>query len=535
MEANLFQLALIALMFGMFNRNGPICILGWAEQFPVLEGFLIGLILGDPITGLAVGATINLVYLVNLDIGTVVVANSHAGATIGVTMAIVAGLDTGAAVALAAPFAAAATFLTPAIQTINIPFASRVSASAKAGNYRAMYAWHWSAWVLSWIIGAVPMFIALALGSNVVEGVFNAMPAAVMNGLNEVAKVMPALGIAMGLKMIGSRNGYMAFFILAFVAAETLGLNTLTLVVLAALGVWIFVAFRKTKAIHDDMVEHVEPEATNGRILNFKTVMKAIWQWYISFYASIGYEKMSGTGVMVAMVPIMKALYPNDKAKQAEELAKYDCYFQTNPQFNSFILGMEIAMEEDRAQGAPIDPEAIVATQTSLMGPLAGIGDPVFQTIWKPLVASIGITLALDGNWIGGIFPFVTTIIFMLVAMYVGAKASYNGGHGLIGKLFSTGLIDEVTHYASIIGCVAFGALAANTVTVACGIEFTIGEAATLNLQTGLFDAIFPGLLPLALCLVTYYYLAKKEVKITTMLLIMLIGSIVLGAIGVLA
>lgn len=535
MEASLFQLALIALMFGMFNRNGPLCILGWAEQFPVLEGFLIGLILGDPVTGLAVGATINLVYLVNLDIGTVVVANSHAGAAIGVTMAIVGGLDTGAAVALAAPFAAAATFLTPAIQTINIPFANRVAANAKAANYKAMYAWHWGAWVLSWLVGAVPMFIALALGSTVVADAFAAMPPAILNGLNEVAVVMPALGIAMGLKMIGTRKGYMAFFILAFVAAKTLGLNTLTLVVVAALAVWMIASFGQAKEIHDDMVGQVEPELKKEHILSFKTVLKSVWLWYIAFYASIGYEKMSGTGVMTAMVPVMKALYPNDKERQGAELAKYDCYFQTNPQFNSFIMGMEIAMEEDRAQGLPIDSETIIATQTSLMGPLAGIGDPVFQTIWKPLVASIGITLALDGNWIGGVFPFVTTVIFMLAAMYFGAKASYNGGHGLIGKLFSSGLIDQVTSYASIIGCVAFGALAANTVGVKCGIEFTIGEAATLNLQTGLFDAIFPGLLPLVLCLVTYHYLAKKEVKITTMLLVMLLGSIVLGALGILA
>lgn len=534
MEASIFQLALIALMFGMFNRNGPICIFGWAEQFPVLEGLLIGLILGDPVTGLAVGATINLVYLVNLDIGTVVVANAHAGATIGVSMAIIGGLDVGAAVALAAPFAAAATFLTPAIQTINIPFANRVVACAKKGNYKAMYGWHWGAWILSWIVGAVPMFIALYLGSTVVEQFFAAMPAAIMSGLNEVGKVMPALGIAMGLKMVCTKKGYMAFFVLAFVAAKTLGLSTLTLVVMAALVVWIIAAFAKVKETRDEIVEKVNPAPTK-HILSFKTVLKSVWLWYIAFYSSIGFEKMSGTGVITAMVPVMKALYPNDKEKQAAELAKYDCYFQTNPQFNSIIMGMEIAMEEERAQGAPIDAEAIVATQTSLMGPLAGIGDPIFQTIWKPLVASIGITLALEGNWIGGVFPFVTTVIFMLAVMYYGTKISYNGGHGIIGKLFTSGLIDDATHYASVIGSVAFGALAANTVKIGCGIEFTIGEAATLNLQTGLFDAIFPGLLPLILCLVTYYYLAKKNVKITTMLFVMLFGAIVLGALGILA
>lgn len=536
MEASVLQLAIIALMFGMFQRNGPVCIVGWATQFPVFVGLLVGIILGDPMTGMLIGAAINLIYISNLDVGTVVSANPHAAVTIGATMAIVANLDSGAAIALAVPFGAVATFLTPLIQTINIPFASRVAANARKANFKGLYFWHILAWVVSWLIGAVLMFITLYLGASVVGAVFESLPPYILRGLNEVAKVMPALGIAMGLTMVANKKGYIAFFILSFILAKVLGLSTLTLVIIAALLVWVVLSFQKVKVAHDDIVETVQPaEPEKKHLLDFKTVMKSVWIWYLAFYSSIGYEKMSGTGVLASMVPVMKKLYPNDPEKQGAEIAKYDCYFQTNPQFNAVILGMEAAMEEERASGKDITPEAIISVQTGLMGPLAGIGDPIFQTIWKPLIASIGITLAMQGNYAGALLPFFGTIIFMLVVMYVFARLSYNGGHKIVGKLFSSGIIDRVTSAASVVGCVAFGALAASTVKVGCGIEIPYGEGMTLNFQTNVFDSILPGLLPLALSLLCYWLLAKKNVKINWLLLIMLLGSILLGALGILA
>lgn len=44
---------------------------------------------------------------------------------------------------------------------------------------------------------------------------------------------------------------------------------------------------------------------------------------------------------------------------------------------------MTLAMEEKRANGAEIDDGAINGIKVGLMGPLAGVGDPIF---WVPSV-----------------------------------------------------------------------------------------------------------------------------------------------------
>lgn len=47
------------------------------------------------------------------------------------------------------------------------------------------------------------------------------------------------------------------------------------------------------------------------------------------------------------------------------------------------ILGVTLALEEQRANGAEIDDGAINGIKVGLMGPLAGVGDPIF---WEPYV-----------------------------------------------------------------------------------------------------------------------------------------------------
>lgn len=42
------------------------------------------------------------------------------------------------------------------------------------------------------------------------------------------------------------------------------------------------------------------------------------------------------------------------------------------------VLGVTLAMEEKRANGAEIDDGAINGIKVGLMGPLAGVGDPIF-------------------------------------------------------------------------------------------------------------------------------------------------------------
>jgi PTS system fructose-specific IID component len=53
-------------------------------------------------------------------------------------------------------------------------------------------------------------------------------------------------------------------------------------------------------------------------------------------------------------------------------------WFNTQPWLTAPIFGVTAAMEEEKANGKDIDGSAIQAMKIGLMGPLAGVGDPIF-------------------------------------------------------------------------------------------------------------------------------------------------------------
>lgn len=71
----------------------------------------------------------------------------------------------------------------------------------------------------------------------------------------------------------------------------------------------------------------------------------------------------------------------NDARKQA--IKRHLEFFNTHPYVAAPVLGVTLAMEEQRANGAEIDDGAINGIKVGLMGPLAGVGDPIF---WVPCV-----------------------------------------------------------------------------------------------------------------------------------------------------
>ena len=41
-------------------------------------------------------------------------------------------------------------------------------------------------------------------------------------------------------------------------------------------------------------------------------------------------------------------------------------------------MGVTLALEEERANGMPVDDQTVQGVKVGMMGPLAGVGDPVF-------------------------------------------------------------------------------------------------------------------------------------------------------------
>ncbi|MGX7205186.1 PTS system mannose/fructose/sorbose family transporter subunit IID [Enterococcus pingfangensis] len=187
--------------------------------------------------------------------------------------------------------------------------------------------------------------------------------------------------------------------------------------------------------------------------------------WRSTFIqGSWNYERMQNGGWCYAMMPAIKKLY---KTKEDRTLAmqRHLEFFNTHPYIASPILGVTLALEEERANGAPVDDVAIQGVKVGMMGPLAGVGDPVFWFTVRPMLGALGASLALAGNIIGPIIFFLAWNIIRWAFMWYTQEFGYRAGSKITDDL-SGGLLQKVTKGASILGMFVLGALVQRWVNV---------------------------------------------------------------------
>lgn len=278
-------------------------------------------------------------------------------------------------------------------------------------------------------------------------------------------------------------------------------------------------------------MENKNEEKVQSVSLEEKDVKKSYWLWQFFSHANYNYERMQGTAVAMAMAPIIKKLYPNQEEKAAG-LKRHLTFFNTDPNFGAVILGGSIAMEEQRANGAPLTDEAINSFKTGMMGPMAGIGDSIVQGVVIPIMVAIGISMATKGNVFGSLFVLIALPIVLMAIAYNSWMYGYRLGTNAISGMLADGRMKTWISAAGIVGCTVMGALIPNYVNVKSILAFNIGNV-PFNLQENLFDAIMPSLLPLAVTILIYF-LSTKNVKTWKIMVGVVVVAFVLGALGIL-
>ena len=197
---------------------------------------------------------------------------------------------------------------------------------------------------------------------------------------------------------------------------------------------------------------------------------------------SWNYERMQNGGWCYAIIPAIKRLYTT-KEEQAAALKRHLEFFNTQPYVASPVMGVTLALEEDRANGAPVEDQAIPGVKVGMMGPLAGVGDPVFWFTLRPILAALGASLAISGNIIGPILFFVLWNIFRMAFMWYTQEFGYKVGMEIT-KDLSGGLLQKVTQGASILGMFVLGSLVQRWVSVSFPIkvsEVALSEGAYIE------------------------------------------------------
>ena len=215
--------------------------------------------------------------------------------------------------------------------------------------------------------------------------------------------------------------------------------------------------------------------------------------------ASFNFERIHGLGFCYDMIPAIKRLYPL-KEDQVAALRRHLVFFNTTPAVCGPVIGVTAAMEEARANGAEIDDGTINGIKVGLMGPLAGVGDPLVWGTLRPITAALGASLALSGNILG---PLLFFFIFNAVRLAMNIVSDMGGN-----------LLQKLTEGASILGLFVMGVLVTkwtsiNVPLVVSQTPAADGATVTMTVQN-ILDQLCPGLLALGLTLLMVRLLNKK-------------------------
>lgn len=214
---------------------------GILDQFqfhqPLVSCTLIGLVTGHLEAGIILGGSLQMIALGWANIGAAVAPDIALAATAAAIIMIKGGNFTqrgiGVATAVAVPLAVAGLALTMIVRTLSVAVVHGADAAAKNGNIGAIERAHYFALILQGLRIALPAALLLALPTSTVQAMLNAIPDWLADGMTIGGGMVVAVGYAMVINMMATREVW-PFFVLGFVFAA---LTDLTLIALGAIGV----------------------------------------------------------------------------------------------------------------------------------------------------------------------------------------------------------------------------------------------------------------------------------------------------------
>lgn len=534
--------ALLATM-GQWWFFGPVtkCLV-----YPLTTGTLVGIFMGDPMTGMLAGANIQLIYLGYISAGGTMPSNTIVAGVFGVAMTILTGSDPAIAVTFAIPFSMFGLLLNQVYMTANAAWIHKADKYLDNGNIRGVRLMNFvPSFCMAFILYGVPAFLLVYYGSGWAQSLIEIVPNSVINSLQVVGGIMPAIGIAMLLNYLGKRK-LMPWFFGGFFLSVYSGLDLTAISIFSAITALLIyinstskevsnVETKKkvkrlslntgsetisssTTQVSDTITENI---IKGDKRLSKKTLLKT-WLWTTSSEACYNYERLQALGAANVMITPIRELYDTNK-ERVEELKKYMVFYNSEVfTIGPIIYGIACSMEEARANGENVKPEDINSVRTGLMGPVAGIGDTVMQGILFPILFGIGCSLALEGSYLGPVLSFVLFELLIFGCGYFMFQTGYKHGKTSLLKVLKNGTIDKIINSFSIVGLMVVGAMAATRVTVNTPLTIIVGQGST-SIQSVL-DSLVPGLIPLAITLFVLSLLRKKVNTIWIILAVFVLG-----------
>lgn len=234
MTLNIIQIILVILVAFLAGVEGILDEFEFHQ--PIIACTLIGLVTGNLLPCLILGGTLQMIALGWANVGAAVAPDAALASVASAIILVLGGQGTegvSSAIAIAVPLAVAGLLLTIVCRTIATAFVHFMDAAAKEGNFRTVEMWQIAAICLQGIRIALPAALILAIGAGPIGTLLASMPAWLTDGLAIGGGMVVAVGYAMVINMMATKEVW-PFFAIGFVLAT---ITQITLIGLGAIGV----------------------------------------------------------------------------------------------------------------------------------------------------------------------------------------------------------------------------------------------------------------------------------------------------------
>lgn len=503
---------------------------------PTTIAVFVGIITGQMALAMEIGAALQLVYLgVTSTPGGNVPNDPALAGTIAIPLGVMSGMTPELAVALAVPFGVIGVFVDQLRRTTNafwVHMADKYAEEANiAGIMRCAYLFPA---LMGFVIRFPFVFVIDYFGADWANALINALPDVLLHSFEVMGGILPALGFALTIMVIGKKElipfFFLGYFAVAYLNIPVMGMAIFGLIIAIVMRMIVFPDTTNVSIFADKTA--VEEEAEKQHILSKADVSRSFWLYYFGCEESNSYERLQSLVFCASMAPALKKLYPN-KEDLSEALKRHLVFFNTEGTLGGIIQGISLAMEEEKAIEGKIPGSAITSIKTGLMGPIAGMGDGIVWAVVMPVIFGIFIPFAAEGNPIGGIMPLILWPGITIIIQYFITHYGYKLGRESITGILQSGMMQSIIYAANILGLIMMGALSSSYITISTPLNFTMAAGNTLEIQS-ILDAVIPNVLPLVAVFAIYFYMQKKGPRYNRILLAIIAISIICAVLGIL-
>lgn len=182
-------------------------------QRPIFCVSILGAMLGHPVEGIMLAAELELVFLGNVSLGGVMPSDFTMGSLFGAAFALLLGKDVATAITLALPLAALGTLLYSCMKVVVtslVPRFEKTIRNKDIKGFKRLWVMQFCGFELCYFLLG---FICILVGTEAVKAFVEMLPALLQSSMTVASTMLPALGMALLMKSLWSRENCPYYFL----------------------------------------------------------------------------------------------------------------------------------------------------------------------------------------------------------------------------------------------------------------------------------------------------------------------------------